>query len=76
MTAVLATEVQVTLRAGSAFTDAHPRFADTGPFRILDSRTVPSTFHGPLVQRTLIDSVAFPGAPHWVGEDDFDVISS
>lgn len=74
MTAVLATEAQVTLRTGSAFTDAHPRFAESGPFRILDSRWLPSTFDGPLVLRTLIDSVALPGNPHWVGDEDFDVI--
>lgn len=76
MTAVLATEAQVVLRAGSVFADAHPRFAETGPYRILDSRWLPSTLDGPLVLRTLIDSVAHPGTPHWVGDDDFDVISS
>ncbi|WIE81101.1 hypothetical protein [Curtobacterium sp. MCSS17_016] len=74
MTAALATEVQVTLRAGSVFTEAHPRFAGSGPFRILTSRMLPGTFDGPLVMRTLIDSVAAPGTPHWVGDDDFDVI--
>jgi hypothetical protein len=76
MTAALATEVQVTLRAGSAFTDAHPSFATTGPFRILDSRWLPGTFDGPLVLRTLIDSVATPGFPHWVCDDDITTISS
>ena len=75
MTAVLATEAQVTLRTGSVFTDAHPRFAETGPFRILDSRWLPSTFGGPLVLRTLIDSITTPGDPHWVCDEDIDVIS-
>jgi hypothetical protein len=75
MTAVLATEVQATLRAGSVFADAHPRFAETGPFRILDSRWLPSTFDGPLVLRALIDSVGTPGNPHWVCDEDIDVIS-
>jgi len=72
MTAFASTDTRVNLRADSAFTAQHPRFASAGPFHVLAEREVPGVYAGPMVHRTLIAAATNPAQQMWVGDDDLD----